>query len=88
MAVFFGKQRGRPLGRPSDSQVLPWISAPHLGQVMMTLPLPTGTRQMVLQRLQVKYLCSVSARRALAAEAAPRRRDRAWSYFWFSAWRL
>ena len=33
---------------------------------MMILPLPTGTRQMVLQFLQVKYLWALSAWRALA----------------------
>ena len=42
-------------------QVFPWIWAPHLGQVMTIFPLPTGTRQMVLQFLQVKYLWSLSA---------------------------
>ena len=34
----------------------------------MTFPFPTGTRQMVLQFLQVKYLWAVSAWRALAAD--------------------
>ena len=35
-----------------------------MGQVMMILPLPRGTRQMVRQLGQVKYLCSLSALRA------------------------
>ena len=47
-------------------QVFALISAPHLGQVITIFPLPVGTRQMVLQLLQVKYLCSLSVWRALA----------------------
>ena len=46
--------------------VFAWIWAPHLGQVITILPFPIGTRQIVLQFLQVKYLCSLSARRAAA----------------------
>lgn len=46
---------------PCRIQVFALISAPHLGQVMTIFPLPAGTRQMVPQLLQVKYLCSLSA---------------------------
>ena len=38
----------------------------HDGQVISTFPLPIGTRQIVLQFRQVKYLCSLSAWRAFA----------------------
>ena len=44
----------------SCCQLLPWISAPHLGQVMTMRPLPRGTRHTVRQLGQVKYLCSLS----------------------------
>ena len=46
-------------------QLFASIFAPHLGQVMTIFPFPTGTLQMA-PHLQVKYLCSLSARRAYA----------------------
>ena len=36
------------------------IFPPHLGQVISIFPFPAGTRQTVLQFLQVKYLWSLS----------------------------
>ena len=55
---------------------------------MMIFPFPTGTRQMVLQLLQVKYLCSLSAWRALAPALLLLMRHHQFTHFWFSALRL
>ena len=71
------------LPRP-HSQVLARISAPHLGQVITIFPFPTGTRQMALQFLQVKYLCSLSAWRARAPAFRFFRPQYQPTHFWFS----
>ena len=63
------------------------IFAPHLGQVITIFPFPTGTLQMA-PHLQVKYLCSLSARRALAPAALFRAFQIQPINFWFSARRL
>ena len=49
-------------------QLFPIIFPPHLGQVISIFPFPTGTRQIDLQFLQVKYLCSLSRLRCRAPE--------------------
>ena len=68
--------------------VFAWIWAPHLGQVISMRPFPIGTRQIVLQFLQVKYLCSLSARRA-AAFLRPRLIHHVkFNHHWFYALRL
>ena len=67
---------------------LPWICAPHLGQVMMIFPFPIGTRQMVPQVLQVKYLWSLSAWRALAPAFRLLTPHHQYQYLWFSVRRL
>ena len=81
------RRRGSNSVAPSP-YVLAWIWAPHLGQVMTIFPLPTGTRQMVLQFLQVKYLCSLSAWRALAPCWLLFIRHIQFSHRWFSLRRL
>ena len=69
-------------------QVLALIWAPHLGQVMTIFPFPTGTRQMALQLLQVKYLWSLSAWRARAPALLFFTLHHQFTHRWFSSRRL
>ena len=55
---------------------------------MTIFPLPTGTRQMVLQFLQVKYLWALSAWRALAFWRLLFIRHIQFTHRWFSLRRL
>ena len=82
-----GKSGSGTSGTALLYQLFASIFAPHLGQVMTIFPFPTGTLQMA-PHLQVKYLCSLSARRALAPAALFRAFQIQPINFWFSARRL